>query len=204
MKRIINLCIILTVCFLLTSCGKAVVNTNPTETETGSTGANKPIAGESIQVNSAGNYGVYDMTGEFINKVNDNPLDRDYQAELRKLSESKDFSTLAMVELESKYTALWDAELNAIYNKLLAKLNPQEKEILIESQKGWLQYHMKESEFINQVFYLRESGQIFGSQGKVQMQEAIKGRLRERTLELLEYYSLLGNDVEFEYKGIKN
>lgn len=203
MKRIINLCIILTVCFLLTSCGK-IVNTNPTETETGSTGANEPIAGESIQVNSAGNYGVYDMTGAFINKVNDNPLDRDYQAELRKLNESKDFSTLTMIELESKYTTLWDVELNVIYKKLLAKLNPLEKEGLIESQKGWLQYHLKESEFINQVFYLRESGQIFGSQGKVQIQQAIKGRLRERTLELLEYDSLLGNDVEFEYKGIKN
>jgi hypothetical protein len=58
--------------------------------------------------------------------------------------------------------------------------------------------------FKYQVYYLRESGQIFGSQGKVQIQQAIKGRLRVRTLELLEYYSLLGNDIEFEYTGIKN
>jgi len=32
------------------------------------------------------------------------------------------------------------------------------------------------------------------------MQQAIKGRIRERTLELMEYYSLLGNDVEFVFR----
>ena len=90
------------------------------------------------------------------------------------------------------------------YLQISCKFFADRAQSYIESQKGWLQYHLKESEFINQVFYLRESGQIFGSQGKVQIQQAIKGRLRERTLELLEYDSLLGNDVEFEYKGIKN
>jgi uncharacterized protein YecT (DUF1311 family) len=93
--------------------------------------------------------------------------------------------------------------LNAIYNKLLPKLNPKEKEALLESQKGWLQYHLKESEFVNQVFNLRDSGPVFGSQGRVQMQQAIKGRTRDRTLELMEYYSLLGNDVQFVFISTK-
>ena len=93
--------------------------------------------------------------------------------------------------------------MNAIYNKLLSKLNPKEKEALLESQKGWLQYHMKESEFVNQVFNLRDSGPVFGSQGRVQMQQAIKGRIRERTLVLMEYYSLLGNDVQFVFISTK-
>lgn len=200
MKRITYLGLVIALCFLLTSCGKEAASANSVDTETGSGRANNQISSQSGQINRTANYGVYDMSGEFATKVNNNPLDRDYNAELKKLNQSKDFSTLAMVEFEAKYAKIWDAELNAIYKKLLAKLNPQEKEVLIESQKGWLQYHLKESEFVNQVFYLRESGQIFGTQGKVQIQQAIKGRLRTRTLELLEYYSLLGNDIEYEYK----
>jgi len=105
--------------------------------------------------------------------------------------------------LESKYTKIWDVELNAIYNKLLAKLTPKEKEGLIETQQGWLQYHMKESEFVNQVFNLRESGPVLGSQGTIQKQQAIKERIRERTLELMEYCSLLGDNVEFVYGDFK-
>jgi len=30
-------------------------------------------------------------------------------------------------------------------------------------------------------------------------EQAIKGRIRERTLELMEYYSFLGNDVQFVF-----
>ena len=78
-------------------------------------------------------------------------------------------------------------------------MNDKEKDMLTESQKGWLQHHLKESEFVSQTFYLRDEGPILGSQGRVQTQQAVKGRLRERTLELMEYYFMLGNNVEFMY-----
>lgn len=200
MKKIIKFYLLIAVCFLLVSCGKEAVGTAQSPNGTTSPEASQTVAnGDKIQVNGSGNYGAYDMTGEFADKVNNNPIDRDYEVEFKELGQSRNFTTLAEVEIESKYVKIWDTELNEIYKKLQAKLNTAEKEILIESQKGWLQYHMKESEFVNQVFYFRESGPVLGSQGRVQMQQAIKERLRERTMELMEYYVLLGNDVDFVY-----
>lgn len=198
MQKIIRFCILIAAIFLLVACGKVAVSTAQPQNGSPSPVADQQVVnGERVQVSGSGNYGVYDMTGKLVNKLNNNPIDLDYEVEFKELNQSKNFSTFAEVELESKYIKLWDIELNAIYNKLLSKLNPKEKEVLIESQKGWLQYHMKESEFVNQVFNLRDSGPVFGSQGRVQMLQAIKGRIRERTLELMEYYSILGNDVKF-------
>ncbi|HZK85054.1 MAG TPA: lysozyme inhibitor LprI family protein [Desulfosporosinus sp.] len=200
MKKISKFYILIAVSFLLVSCGKAAVSTDQPQSGSPSAEVDQQVTtGERVQVSSNGSYGVYDMTGELVDKLNNNPIDLDYEVKFKKLNQSKNFSTLAQTELESKYTKLWDTELNGIYNKLLSKLNPEEKKALLGSQKGWLQYHLKESEFVNQVFNLRDSGSVFGSQGRVQMQQAIKGRIRERTLELMEYYSLLGNDVQFVF-----
>lgn len=201
MKRLIKFCLLIAVSCLLVSCGKVATGTAQPQNGSPSPEATQQVStGKQAQVSGSGNYGVYDMTGELVDKLNNNPIDRNYEVEFKELNQSKNFSTLTELELESKYTKLWDTELNAIYNKLLSKLNIKEKEALIDSQKGWLQYHTKESEFVNQVFNLRESGAVLGSQGTVQMQQAIKGRIRERTLELMEYYSLLGNDVEFVFR----
>ncbi len=56
--------------------------------------------------------GVYDLGHQYIEKLEQNPLDRDYRIEVRELSRSTRFSTQAWVELEAKYLALWDIELN--------------------------------------------------------------------------------------------
>jgi len=190
---------------MLISCGKEAIDPKQPESGIGTVEPTQQIDNrEIVQINSSGNYGIYDMSGQFIKKVNNNLIDSDYNTDFKELNQSKDFSTNAQLELELKYIKIWDTELNTIYNKLQTKLNLKENEELIESQKGWLKYHMKESELVKQVFYLRDSGQILGSQGKIQIQQAIKGRLRERTLELMEYYSMLGNNVEFVYKGVNN
>lgn len=202
MKIIIRFCILIAISFLLASCGKVAVSTEQSQNGSSSLEVEQQVAAV-VRDQVSGNYGVYDMKGELLDKLNNNPIDVNYEVEFKELNQSEIFSTSAQVELESKYTKLWDTELNAIYNKLLSKLNPKEKELLIQSQKGWLQHHMKESEFVNQVFNLRELGPVFGSQGRAQMHQAINGRIRERTLELMEYYSLLGNDVQFVFIGTK-
>jgi len=56
---------------------------------------------------------------------------------------------------------------------LLKKLNEKEQEKLRESQKGWLQYHTKESEFIVESWNTLG----IGSQGRVQSAMAIKTRI---------------------------
>jgi len=143
----------------------------------------------------------YDMSGQFNEMIKNNPLDRDYHKEIKNLNSSKNFNTQTLVGIESKYIKLWDTELNSIYKKLLPKLNNEEKNLLIESQKEWLQHHLTEQKFVNQTFYHRKSGSIFGSQGRVQTISASCIRIRERTIELMEYYQMLGNDVKFNYQS---
>jgi uncharacterized protein YecT (DUF1311 family) len=143
----------------------------------------------------------YDMSGQFEKLIQNNPLDRDYEQEIQDANDSENFTTQKWVEIETKYTNLWNKELNSIYRKLLAQLTKIEKNLLIESQKGWLQYHLTEQKLVNQTFYNRENGPIFGSQGRVQAVGAACARIRERTIELMEYYNMLGNEVNFEYQG---
>lgn len=152
--------------------------------------------------NSVKNYfGNYQMTEKFSNIINKNLIDNDYNIEMGKLSASSKFSTYSWVKLENKYNDIWDKELNAIYKKLLSKLNKDEQKLLIDSQKAWLQFHLNDPKFVNKVFYNRESGAVLGSHGKISMVSVQTKRIRERTLELMEYYYMLGNDVEFQYKG---
>ncbi len=138
-------------------------------------------------------YYTYDMTGQLQKQLESNPLDRDYERDMRK---SENHTTLGMAMVTGKYIKLWDKELNVIYQKLLLKLNDEEKELLITSQVGWLQYHETEQAFINKA--LRKGA---GSFFAVQRPNAFRLRLRDRTLELMAYYHRLGGEVEFEYKG---
>ncbi|MDF2523864.1 MAG: hypothetical protein K0R31_1505 [Clostridiales bacterium] len=143
-------------------------------------------------------FGQYQMSDEGFSKyVEDNAIDKNYEIETTQFQKSSEFSTQGWITLEGKYIEIWDNELNAIYNKLLEKLNEKEQEKLREAQKGWLQYHMYESAFIVEAW--DDLG--LGSQGKVQLSMAQKTRIRERTLMLMEYYFMLGGDVEFLYKG---
>ncbi|CAH1193934.1 hypothetical protein PAECIP111892_01355 [Paenibacillus auburnensis] len=102
--------------------------------------------------------------------------------------------------MESKYTEIWDKELNQIYKKLLSKLDREPKEALIESQKEWLQYHLRETEFVEKTFI---NNSYLGTQGLVSLDTVIKERIRERTMQLFEYRYLLDGEVEFLYQSIK-
>lgn len=148
-------------------------------------------------------YGAYDMTGEFTEFIESNPIDKDYKSELDVFSNSPNFSAQGFEKLETKYEMIWDKELNVIYQKLLKVLNKDEQEMLRESQRGWLQHHIKEQTFVRQVFDKRKSGPILGSQGRVQKTYAMKDRIRQRTFELMEYYHMLGYKVAFVYQKQK-
>lgn len=145
-------------------------------------------------------FGQYQMTDEgFSELVKNNAIDRDYANEMAEFQESTEFSTNGWIQLESKYSKLWDNELNNIYKKLLEKLNDEEKKKLLEAQKGWLVFHVSESEFVAEAW--EDFG--LGSQGRVQILIAERDRIRKRTLQLMEYYHMLGGEVEFLYEGVK-
>ena len=173
-----------------------VVTTN--SDQQGNTVSNKDNSTNNQEQIDYSYFGQYQMSDEgFSQYVKDNAIDRDYKIELDKLQNSSSFNTQSWVGIEGKYTDIWDEELNNIYNKLLNKLNEKEKEKLLNAQKGWLQFHISEAEFINETW----NDLQLGSQGRVQSIMSVKNRIRERTLQLMEYYYMLGGKVEFLYQG---
>ena len=144
--------------------------------------------------NIAEGYSKYEMSGNAPQKLlESNPLDRDYQRDIRK---PENGFTHGMARVEEKYIKLWDRELNDIYQKLLLKLNDEEKGLLVDSQVSWLQHHEKERDFVGSAIR-KEAGSYF----IVEERSAYRLRLRDRTLQLMVYYCRLGGEAEFEYKG---
>ncbi|MNB94955.1 hypothetical protein D3C75_421180 [compost metagenome] len=146
------------------------------------------------------NLGNYELKGEFYDEMLRNPIDHDYEVEFNEFQNSKEFSTFGWRALVSKYTEEWDKELNQVYKKLLSKLDQEPKEALIKSQKEWLKHHLSETEFVEKAFI---DNSYLGSQGLVSLETVIMGRIRERTMQLLEYRHLLDGEVEFVYQSIK-
>jgi hypothetical protein len=145
--------------------------------------------------------GNYDLKGEFYDEMLRNPIDHDYEVELNELINSKEINTtLGWGALEGKYTEIWDKELNQIYKKLLSKLDREPREALIESQKEWLQYHLRETKFVEMTFI---NNGYLGTRGSISLATVIKERIRERTLQLFEYRYLLDGEVEFLYQSKK-
>lgn len=175
-----------------------VVSTgNGAESEGITEGRSDPSNNEVLSM-SIGNY---DLKGEFYDEMLRNPIDHDYEVELNELVNSKeDITTLRWGALEGKYTEIWDKELNQIYNKLLPKLDREPREALIESQKEWLQYHVKETTFVEKTFI---SNGYLGTQGSVSLAKDERERIRERTMQLFEYRYLLDREVEFIYQSKK-
>lgn len=174
-----------------------VVSTgNGTESKEITEGRSDPSNNEVFSM-SIGNY---ELTGEFYDKMLRNPIDHDYEVEFNEFQNSKEITTLGWGALESKYTEIWDKELNQIYKKLLSKLDKEPREALIESQKEWLQYHLRETKFVEKTFI---SNGYLGSQGSVSLGRVIRERNRERTMRLFEYRYLLDGEVEFLYQSKK-
>ncbi|MCL6659252.1 lysozyme inhibitor LprI family protein [Paenibacillus amylolyticus] len=139
--------------------------------------------------------GNYDSTGDFYDEMLRNPIDHDYEVEFNKLPKRL-LQHWDGGALESKYTEIWDKEMNQIYKKLLSKLDREPREALIESQKEWLQYHLRETKFVEKTFI---NNGYLGSQGSVSLGTVIRERIRERTMQLFEYRYLLDGEVEFLY-----
>ncbi|SHK49921.1 lysozyme inhibitor LprI family protein [Thermocrinis minervae] len=93
----------------------------------------------------------------------------------------KDSSTAEMINCSNKAYEMWDKELNRVYQELMKKLSPEEKELLKESQRQWLKFRDAEFRFINQ---------IYGYEGGFYHTQRIGSKIdlvRERVLHLLDY-----------------
>ncbi|MBA2943874.1 DUF1311 domain-containing protein [Paenibacillus sp. CGMCC 1.16610] len=160
------------------------------------------VESESIDTKVYSDYLSNQPERQFSKVIRDNPIDKDYAKENNEFQNSTDFNTSNWVELEAKYTRIWDQELNNIYEKLLTKLNAEDKESLIKAQRGWVQYQTNEIEFSEHFINLSdEKGPLLGTQGYVDTQIATKNRIKTRTIQLYEYYYLIDEKIEFTYKS---
>ena len=79
----------------------------------------------------------------------DNSIEIAYQKDWADINKISIFSTRSWIELEVKYTNIWDNELNHFYHKLLQILPAEKVIILRDSQRAWLDYFNKEQLFLN-------------------------------------------------------
>lgn len=185
---------------------KSIMNSEmpPDEVSTGNGTESKEITeGQSDSSNNevlSMTIGNYDLKGEFYDEMLRNPIDHDYEVEFNEFQNSKEITTLGWGALESKYAEIWDKELNQIYKELLSKWDREPREALIESQKEWLQHHLRETKFVEKAFI---NNGYLGSQGSVSLGTVIRERIRERTMQLFEYRYLLDGEVEFLYQSKK-
>lgn len=142
-------------------------------------------------------YGNYQGNDDFSDIINDNPIDKDYGVEFDKLQVSENFTTLAMGALETKYTLIWEEEVNSALSYLYETLSEQDSSNLKQAQKSWQSFIDNDESFVGEKFIYTH---LFGSQGIVQMGTVRLHRTRERAIELMEFiFSIDRTAVDFVY-----
>jgi uncharacterized protein YecT (DUF1311 family) len=99
---------------------------------------------------------------------------------------AENYSTDGMLKCTQKAYKMWDTELNKHYNLLMTKLSPQEKQDLKTAQIAWLNFRDKEFKNIDNI-NKKLQGTMYINVQAGQKREIVK----ERSLELKEYYNIL-------------
>lgn len=113
---------------------------------------------------------------------------------IEKFAEKKidiDYSTLGMNTTMSELIDSYDKLMNKYYNKLLNKLLPAHKRILVQAQKSWLQFRDSEKAFIGIMNYqpYTGGGTMYSNISISQYSTLIV----KRTVEIFNYYNNIIN-----------
>ncbi len=88
----------------------------------------------------------------------------------------KDSSTAGMINCSNKAYDMWDKELNKVYQELIKKLSPEERKLLIESQRQWIRFRDAEFKFIDK-FYYSEKATMFYPMAETSKLQLLKNRV---------------------------
>lgn len=99
---------------------------------------------------------------------------------------AKDPSTAGTLTCLGQAYAKWDAELNATYQKLFAKLPADGQSALRESQRAWLKYRDQEFLFLDGLYGLMD-GSMYQTMRAADRVDVV----RKRALELSSYIDVL-------------
>ena len=83
----------------------------------------------------------------YAEKTKKNSIDRAEEACIE-----KNGSTAGMTNCAEKAYGMWDKEMNKNYNVLMKELSPEEKEILRNAQKKWIDYRDNEFKLIDAIY----------------------------------------------------
>jgi uncharacterized protein YecT (DUF1311 family) len=95
---------------------------------------------------------------------------------------SKDPSTAGMRAAINQAREMWDAEMNKVYNRLMARLSPEQQNALRESQRAWLTFRDAEGKAIGLIIASR-AGTMYQLSGTDEGMQLV----RSRALRLLAY-----------------
>jgi uncharacterized protein YecT (DUF1311 family) len=94
-------------------------------------------------------------------------------------------STAAMRQTLATARGKWDAEMNRVYKRLMAKLKPSQRAALQSSQRKWLAFRDAEFAATREI-----TGKMDGTLWLVRGDEQRMNLVRDRANQLLEYDSL--------------
>jgi uncharacterized protein YecT (DUF1311 family) len=80
----------------------------------------------------------------------------------------------------------WEKEMTKYYNKLMALLNPEQKQVLIAAQATWQLYKDKEFELCTSIYYDKGKGR----EKRIDAASRQSEIFRQRTLDLMQYCDL--------------
>ena len=95
---------------------------------------------------------------------------------------SKDPSTAGMRAALNQAREMWDAEMNRVYNRLMARLSPEQQNALRESQRAWLTFRDAEGKAI-ELIIASKAGTMWQLSGTDEGMQLV----RSRVLRLLTY-----------------
>lgn len=92
--------------------------------------------------------------------------------------------TGAITDLKKGYETL----MTNYYNLLLSKINTEDKDVIIQSQKDWLKYKENEVSIANKVYYEYDD---FGSMGRLSVTSHEQELVKARVIQLYQYLHTL-------------
>jgi len=180
---------------LLSSCSVPNSQANETQAEsktaalTSETSADNNTSAESDLPFAP--YKSYTFEENVEDVLNDNPIDKSFLAEA-----SKQFTSVDNAEFIRKYIQIWNAELNYTLKNLRSILKGSALKTLNNSQSAWQKFFDSNYNLGGEIS-LATVGQGSG----IPILNGYKGiaLIRERTLELKEYYAMATDDFPFKF-----
>lgn|GEM_PF-3873424 len=130
----------------------------------------------------------------FIEYLYSNKIDSDMK---REENESRMYKTPEIVEFYDKYYAIWEHEMNDVYENLMSELSDETAAKLEKAQAAWQTEHELMQSLWSQT--IRE-GDNWGSGVYISVAAERFNTIRMRTFKLAQYYFELTHGFEFAYE----